>query len=281
MIKKMNVENFIADCRSQWPEFDDRRSLARSIAPRDRRLKSWLGRIPGMATENKLMLLNLAAAHLEADEVYVEIGCYKGLSVVAVAAGNERARIYACDNFSQFKSSADELRAALAAHTLAGQIEFFDMDFRRFLELAPWRPAKIGVYFYDGGHSFRDQYEALKYAAASLADNAIVIIDDTNKRNVRAANRLFIRRSLGFEPLLDLRTGRNHSPSWWNGIQAHRYRRIPGQDGAPADGPAYWLSRFFWDDVILRGRHAYRARRAGWKARTRKLFNKKNINRSA
>ena len=45
-----------------------------------------------------------------------------------------------------------------------GQVTFHDMDFRDFLAAAPWTPARIGAYFYDGGHSFHDQYDGLALA---------------------------------------------------------------------------------------------------------------------
>ncbi|HTW89179.1 MAG TPA: class I SAM-dependent methyltransferase [Candidatus Binataceae bacterium] len=257
----MDFAAFLADCRAQWPEFDDPRRLARSIKPADRRLADYPKQIRGMATENKLMLLNLAVAHLGPHEVYVEVGCYRGLSLVCAAAGNARASIYACDNFSQFKGSSDQLRQTLAAHTPPGQVRFFDLEFREFLLHAPWRPAQIGVYFYDGGHSFADQYEGLKYALPSFANDALVIIDDTNKRNVRSANRLFAASVKGFEPVLDLRTPRNHSPTWWNGIQLYRVRqplRFAALDGTSI---GYEVRRFLWDDIFLRARHFWRARR--------------------
>ena len=218
-----------------------------------------------MATENKLRLLNLAVGALSDGEVYVEIGCYKGASLIGASAGNPAAKIYACDNFSQFRATADELRATLARRTAPGQVSFHDMEFRDFLRLRPWHPASIGVYFYDGGHSFADQYEALALVLGSLANDALVIIDDTNKRNVRAANRLFARCVPGFELVLDLRTARNHSPAWWNGIQLYRFRR--SGPPLPLDGPAYRRRRFLWDDVLLRGRHLYRAGRGALKQR--------------
>ncbi len=263
----MDFAAFLADCRAQWPEFDDPPRLARVTKPANRRLADYPKKIRGMATENKLMLLNLAVAHLAPNEVYVEVGCYRGLSLVCAAAGNTHAAIYACDNFSQFKASADQLRQTLAEHTPPGQVRFFDLDFREFLLRAPWRPAQIGVYFYDGGHSFADQYEGLKYALPSLADDALVIIDDTNKRNVRSANRLFAASVTGFEPLLDIRTPRNHSPTWWNGIQLYRVRHPIGFAALTGEPVGYRVRRFLWDDIFLRARHAWRARRHKMKSR--------------
>src|SRR5271167_4982626 len=201
----MQFDTFLERCRLQWPEFADAHRLARSTHPADRSLAHVLAEIPGMATENKLRLLNCAVASLDPAEVYVEVGCYKGASLVGAATSNPHARIFACDNFSQFDGAADALRRTLDAHTAPGQVAFFDRDFRAFLAAAPWAPAPIGAYFYDGGHSFADQYDGIALAIPHLADDALP----------------------GFKLVLDLRTARNHSPTWWNGIQVFRYQRHP------------------------------------------------------
>src|SRR5271166_2974574 len=113
----MKFDAFLERCRAQWPEFADPRRLARSTHPVDRSLSHILTEIPGMATENKLRLLNCAVASLEEGEVYVEVGSYKGASIVGAAASNPNARIVACDNFSQFDGAANALRQTLEAHT--------------------------------------------------------------------------------------------------------------------------------------------------------------------
>ncbi len=89
----MKFEGFLERCRAQWPEFADQRRLAASTHPADRSLSHILAEIPGMATENKLRLLNCAVASLDAGEVYVEVGCYKGASLVG-AASRESARTH-------------------------------------------------------------------------------------------------------------------------------------------------------------------------------------------
>src|SRR5271156_5405150 len=129
----MKFEVFLERCRAQWPEFNDHRRLASSIHPADRSLSHILAEIPGMATENKLRLLNCAVASLGAGEVYVGGGCYKRASLGGRAASNPQARIFACDNFSQFDGAADALRRTLDAHPAPGQATFHDMDFRAFL----------------------------------------------------------------------------------------------------------------------------------------------------
>jgi precorrin-6B methylase 2 len=268
----MQFDAFLERCRMQWPEFADARRLARSIHPADRSLSRVLDEIPGMATENKLRLLNCAVASLDPNEseVYVEVGCYKGASLVGAAASNPHARIFACDNFSQFDGAADALRRTLDAHTAPGQVTFHDMDFRDFLAAAPWRPARIGAYFYDGGHSFADQYDGIALAIEHLADDALVIIDDTNKRAARSANNLVARALPGFKLLLDLRTPRNHSPTWWNGIQVYRYQRHPSDAAIKFPTSGFAIRKIVYDDIFLEMKHRRRARRKIKKDRTAK-----------
>jgi protein O-GlcNAc transferase len=257
----MNFDAFLERCRAQWQEFADARRLARSTHPADRSLSHILDEIPGMATENKLRLLNCAVASLDAGEVYVEVGCYKGASLVGAATANPHARIFACDNFSQFDGAAGALRRILDAHTAPGQVTFHDMDFRDFLAAAPWRPARIGAYFYDGGHSFHDQYDGVALAIEHLADDAVVIVDDTNKRAARSANNLVARALANFKLILDLRTPRNHSRTWWNGIQVFRYQRNPNDAAIKFRNSGFSIRKFVYDDIFLEMKHRRRARR--------------------
>jgi hypothetical protein len=263
----MHFDAFVSRCRQLWPEFSDPSRLARSRHPSDRSLSHILKEVPGMATENKLALLNAAVAALAENEVYVEVGCYKGASLVGAAAGNPRVRIFACDNFSQFEGVAEALRKTLDARTERGQVVFHDLDFRSFFTNAPWRPARVGAYFYDGGHSFRDQYDGVAFALPHLADDALIIIDDTNKRAARSANQLVARAVPGLELILDLRTAGNHSPTWWNGVQVYRYRRAPGAKEVHPPGPGFAIRKFIYDDILLEMKHSRRALRKNIKSR--------------
>jgi hypothetical protein len=256
----MNFERFTERCFAEWPQFGTRRNLARARHPSDRSLSEVLKEIPGMATENKLKLLNIAVECLAENEVYVEVGCYKGASLVGAALGHPDAHLYACDNFSQFDGVAEKLGATLARYTPPGQVSFFDSDFRVMMDTAPWDPKSIGAYFYDGGHSFKDQYEGLVYALPHLSSDAIIIIDDTNKRAARAANALFARQVDHFDLILDLRTPRNHSPTWWNGIQVYRYQRSRRRGAKPQlYGEGYQIRKIIYDDIVLAIRHQRRA----------------------
>jgi hypothetical protein len=76
----VDFDAFLADCRAQWREFDDDAALARAPHPRDRhgyreqaRAAQPRGGAPG------------------AREVYVEIGCWQGLSLAGAVAGHAAA----------------------------------------------------------------------------------------------------------------------------------------------------------------------------------------------
>src|SRR5438105_3688716 len=87
-----------------------------SLHPRDRKLAPLCREVPGMATENKLMLLNFAASLLEPGEVYLEVGTWKGLSILGAMLGNGDREFFAIDNFSQFGGAVEELRRNLDQH---------------------------------------------------------------------------------------------------------------------------------------------------------------------
>ncbi len=258
----MRFDAFLVSCRTQWPSFPDPRALASAPHPLARDLAHILTHVEGMATENKLKLLSLAASCLDTAEVYVEIGCYRGASLIGAAHSNPHVRIFACDNFSQFGGAAAVLHENLARYAPLAQLNFYNMEFRQFLALAPWSPARIGAYFYDGPHLFADQYDALALAAPYFADDALIIIDDTNKAAVRTANWLFTRKAGQLELVLDLRTPSNKSPTWWNGIQVFRWRRDPAAPAPPSfRGAGVALARFFFDTLVRASRRALRTLR--------------------
>ena len=96
---------------------------------------------------------------------------------------------------------------------------------RDFLRARHGVPRASAHTSFDGGHSFADQFEGLQYALPSFADDALVIIDDTNKREARAADALV--RAHGARLRAGARSAhpRNHHPTWWNGVQVFRFRR--------------------------------------------------------
>lgn len=247
----MDFDGFLAACREQWDGFDDEHALARHAHPRDRRLARLPELVPGFATENKLMLLNLAARHLEDGEVYVEVGTWQGLSLIGAAWGNDGKRLYACDDFSKAGVDRALLQRHLARHRPAAEVHVYACGYREFLRTAPWRPARVGAYFYDGPHGFADHFAALAMIRPWLAADAVVIVDDTEDRPVRAANRLVVRHASNLERVLDIRVPYYTHPTWWNGVQLFHWRNGGPVEPLDVSRRAYLARRLLWTRPVV------------------------------
>lgn len=234
----MNVRRFVETVRDHWENFEE------PTFPKNRKLRSITECQSGMATENTGFLLNYAVSLLEPGECYLEVGTWKGRTLSYAMAGNEGKEFYAIDNFSQFtkrpkwylpfaepeprRSLNRVLRHASRTH----RVSFFEADFR---SIFPTFNKIVGVYFYDGGHEFADQYDGLELALTHLAPNSLIVVDDTNPyqegvngSEARAANERWLREHPEWTLLFDLLSPRR-DVGWHNGIQV--FGRVAG--GAP------------------------------------------------
>jgi predicted O-methyltransferase YrrM len=197
-------------------------------APVDRRFRAVVDRVDGMSTEHSLTLLNLAASLLGPDETYLEVGSYRGRSLVGAALGQAHDRFLAIENFREFgldpARSERLLRAALRDWDVADRVTFRRGDaFRLIPRGVVTRP--VGVYFYDGAHSRLAQYLALGLVEPLLADEALVVIDDASWPQVTRATAAYLARHPGYRLLFDLRAERAEDPRWCNGVAVYQWRR--------------------------------------------------------
>jgi predicted O-methyltransferase YrrM len=197
--------------------------------PADRRFRAVLADVPGMATENKLALLNLAAAHLEAGEAYLEVGSFKGLSLIGAMLGNPGRRFYAIENFLEFNLDGElarpELEANLARWVEPGLLRLLEGDCFRLLRDEGRLEEPVGVYFYDGAHGRLPHYLALGIAEPWLADRALVVIDDTSWPIVSQATDRYLAAHPGYRLLFDLAADHEEDPRWWNGVRVYAFER--------------------------------------------------------
>lgn len=107
--------------------------------------------------------------------VYLEVGSWKGSSLCSAGFGNS-AKLYCVENWSMWGGPKGEFEANIKRFALDPVI--FEEDFSQF------DPSKIGdkinVYLYDGDHSYEAQKLAITKMWNSLADEAIIMIDDWN-----------------------------------------------------------------------------------------------------
>ena len=78
--------------------------------------------------------------------------------------------------------------------------------------------APVGVYFYDGDHSYESTYHGVVAAAKVLSPRSVLLMDDWNDPVIQAATRAGIREAnLTVEWERELE-GNQTQEGWWNGL---------------------------------------------------------------
>ncbi|MDJ0727887.1 MAG: class I SAM-dependent methyltransferase [Prochloraceae cyanobacterium] len=194
------------------------------LQPKSTKFAEVLDRIEGMTTPNVMQLLNFAVECIEEDEIYCEVGCYQGSTLIGALLNHQHQLAYAVDSFAEFdREGKNQAKLAdnLAKFNLDEKVIFCNQDFEEFFfdlrEIDP--TTKIGVYLYDGAHDYRSQLLGLMLVKPFLAPRALIIVDDSNWSCVKQANWDFMAANPECQLLLDLPTAKNGHRSFWNGIQ--------------------------------------------------------------
>ncbi len=212
----MDPERFVRDLPRL---FDD---YPRSEHPRDRRFAPILAEVGGLACENNLALLNLAASLLNGGESYVEVGSYTGLSLIAARLGN-MGDFVGIDDFSMGDGSRDLLEANLRRYGLSGYT-ILEGDAFELLRAGALGGRRVGVYYYDAAHDYESQFEALRLGEPYLVEGALVIVDDTDWKQVARAMRDYRASQPRAKLLIELAGKDRGQPWWWEGVQVLRWR---------------------------------------------------------
>jgi hypothetical protein len=120
------------------------------------------------------------------------------------------------DNFSEFLGPRDRFLERYEA-TRGPAHRFFDMDYRDYFENVHDGP--IGVYLYDGDHSYENQMRGLEAAEPYFAEDCVLVVDDTNRVEPRQATLDFVAQRAGeYHVLADISTASDNHPTFWNGL---------------------------------------------------------------
>jgi hypothetical protein len=186
-----------------------------------------------MTTQNVLALLNLSVRYLEKDEVYLEVGTYQGAMICGAMLDAPNLPLspkgIAIDNFSEFDrgDNQEAFIRNINREGLGRSAYLINHDFRHYFNSDMFEyPAKIGVYVYDGAHDYNSQYEGLDLAIPHLADDSLIVVDDTNQLECKLANFHFLENHPECQKVLDFPTISNGQSSWWNGIQVFTWRKL-------------------------------------------------------
>jgi len=171
-------------------------------------------RMGGMSSRWVRNLLNKAVS--TAGVRYLEVGVWHGSTFYSALCGNKPDYALAIDNFTQFGGSTDRFLENMS--DIGTPFELVNSDCFK-VELSGVNK-KFNVYFYDGGHEYEDQRNALTYYQSVLDDEFLLIVDDYNWPEVRRGTQDGIKlcgMTVVAERELFSR-GNEDTSSWWNGI---------------------------------------------------------------
>lgn len=221
----MEVERFEPELHALFDDFPS------SEHPREQRFDNVLDSVPGLARENNLALLNLAASLLGPGESYVEIGSYHGTSLIAAMLGNEaKDEFVGIDDFRMGQASREELDRNLSAFDL--QPTILEGDAFTLVPNGGLGDRRVGVYYYDAKHSYEAQLHGLVMIEPYLASRALLIVDDTDWEQVADATRDYLAQQPKARMLVWIPGKDNGLPWWWEGVQVLAWE---DEAGAPVE----------------------------------------------
>jgi len=217
----MDVERFERELPLLFEDFP------RSELPRGARFDDVLDSVPNLARENNLALLNLAAGLLGPGESYVEAGTYMGASLIAAMRGNEGKDFVSMDNFSLGELELDDRslpgasRAGLEANLArfgAGGATILEGDTHELLRTGALGDRRVGVYYYDASHAYEAQLDGLRLVEPHLADEALLVVDDSDWEDVGRATQDYLALQPRARLLFEIGGSGQGRPWWWEGM---------------------------------------------------------------
>ncbi len=189
-----------------------------------------LDSVQGMTTPSTMHLLNLAVQHMAPNECYLEVGTWRGATLIGTLLGNDAYGV-AIDNDTMDEHDGDE-RSSMGVWL--ENVSTFDVGLRttyvdgsvpevwEWIDLPP-----VGAYLFDGDKSTEDAaYAGLFGAIPFLADEALIFVDDANEITIRmAVHRLELAYPKNVVKVMDIPTPGNCWPCFWNGIMALAWKR--------------------------------------------------------
>lgn len=178
-------------------------------------LTSEIVNLAGLSAPKVRRLLNALCSQPNAR--YLEIGVHTGSTLIPALYGNT-ALATCVDNWSAFDGAREAFKKNLAQFLPHRFIEVHDADC--------WKvnPSDLSgsytVYFYDGDHSRKSQYEAITRYAPLLASRFVLLVDDCNWVEPREETKRALS-DLGYRVLFDrLLPGayNGDQAGWWNGL---------------------------------------------------------------
>jgi predicted O-methyltransferase YrrM len=185
----------------------------------DARFAEVLSHLHCMSTARVYAVINAVVSCMEPHELYVEVGCFQGGSLISSLIGND-AHAIGVDNYSEFRDTSNYERTLenINKFGMADRALLNNMSYEDFFSSLP-KDFKIQVYFYDGAHAYEPQLAGMEAAWSHLQPGSIVIVDDLLYPPVNLAVNQFIANHINqIKPLLIIDSLGDTDPVWWNGV---------------------------------------------------------------
>ena len=182
-------------------------------------LKKELLKIDSMSTFAIGYVINKICQELNDNENYVNIGVWKGFSMIAGML-NTNCNVYGNDNFSQFDGPKKEFIRKFNSLKNEEKHFFYECDYKDFFKDFEKLKKSISFYYYDGEHTYKNQFENLIIAKEYFKSGTIILVDDVNFQEVESGTKDFISKYPNeYKIIKDIKTANNHChPSYWNGL---------------------------------------------------------------
>lgn len=151
--------------------------------------------VEGYTTRDKCLLLYRLARRTPADEAVVELGVYKGRSLISLAQGHEAIGV---DHFEGEPVGAlDAPQDAFADHVAGNYFNDLSVNLARYSANARvlamtaqeaakgWDGPPVGLLVHDAGHGYEDVRADIDAWLPKLAHDATLVFDDANFVGVR------------------------------------------------------------------------------------------------
>lgn len=173
-------------------------------------------RIPRLSTLAIGYIINQLVSRMPEGHSYVNVGLYYGYSLIAGILGNPNQTCIGVDNFSD-PAATRPLFERIYEMYKGQHSRFHAQDYREYFSRSHSGP--IGVYYYDGDHSYEHQLNGLEVARPYLRVGSYILVDDTNLLEARRATYDFVNRHPGeYAVIFDQQTPNNGHPTYWNGF---------------------------------------------------------------
>jgi hypothetical protein len=184
-----------------------------------------LVQVEGLSSPRVCNFLNRLVAALEPAECYLEVGTYRGLTLLSAAIGNRGRLCVGCDKFrlyGRYTGLGIEAKRALMRNIeryrqSTAEIEFHHTTARRLFARHGVR-LPVGVYFYDGDHSYEGTYHGVTAVVPYLARRAVVLVDDWNDPVIQRATYDALREAPVTTLWERVLFGSHDLEGWWNGL---------------------------------------------------------------